>query len=370
MASILQVGDKWRALVRRKGFKAQCKTFAKKSQADAWARQVEADMDRGQVQPDVQHADLTVAQCLKRYRDMRASSERPISPLSNEEYVLRRLAKELGDFHITRMTPNDLVGYARGRADDGVDGWTTNTEVSKLGTALRYAGASYNTTLPDVVKAARPLLNHLGLISGGVRRERRAEGDELQRVVASVECKRGARYARAIEFAVGSTMRRGEICRVIKTDVDVAKRLLLIRDRKHPRQRKGNDQWIPLLGRAWEIVEARLAEDDGEARLFPLEPGTLSKYFKEACRAEGIDNLRLHDMRHEGTSALFEEGLRIQEVALVTGHKDWRHLQRYTNLRPQDVHVSLARAQAARAPAAAAAAAAADEEVDDAAGGD
>lgn len=348
MASVIQVGEKWRALVRRKGFKTQCKTFAKKSQADAWARQVEADMDRGQVQPEVQHQDLTVAQCIKRYRELRSSSERPISPLSNEEYILRRLNTELGHLNVSRMTPNDLVGYARSRADDGVDGWTTNTEVSKLGTAMRYAGASYNLTLPDVVKAARPLLNHLGLVTGGVRRERRPEGDELERVVASVRARRGEVYARAIEFAVGSTMRRGEICRVQKGDVDREKRLLLIRDRKHPRQRKGNDQWIPLLGRAWEIVEARLAEDDGESRLFPLEPGTLSKYFKEACRTEGIENLRLHDMRHEGTSVLFEEGLKIQEVALVTGHKDWRHLQRYTNLRPQDVHGSLERAKAAR----------------------
>ena len=26
------------------------------------------------------------------------------------------------------------------------------------------------------------------------------------------------------------------------------------------------------------------------------------------------------------------------QVALVTGHKDWRHLKRYTNLKPEDLH--------------------------------
>jgi site-specific recombinase XerD len=45
-----------------------------------------------------------------------------------------------------------------------------------------------------------------------------------------------------------------------------------------------------------------------------------------------------HDLRHEGTSRLFEAGLSIEKVALVTGHKDWRMLQRYTNLKPEDLH--------------------------------
>ncbi|MEO8187552.1 MAG: tyrosine-type recombinase/integrase [Burkholderiaceae bacterium] len=42
-----------------------------------------------------------------------------------------------------------------------------------------------------------------------------------------------------------------------------------------------------------------------------------------------------HDLRHEAASRLFEAGLSIEQVALVTGHKDWRMLKRYTNLRPR-----------------------------------
>jgi site-specific recombinase XerD len=39
-------------------------------------------------------------------------------------------------------------------------------------------------------------------------------------------------------------------------------------------------------------------------------------------------------LRHEGTSRLFEAGFPIEKVAMVTGHKDWRMLRRYTNLKP------------------------------------
>lgn len=48
----------------------------------------------------------------------------------------------------------------------------------------------------------------------------------------------------------------------------------------------------------------------------------------------GIVDLRFHDFRHEATSRLFEAGLSIEKVALVTGHKDWKMLKRYTHLDP------------------------------------
>lgn len=76
---------------------------------------------------------------------------------------------------------------------------------------------------------------------------------------------------------------------------------------------------------------------DGDDRVFPIEASTLSKYFTEACRALAIPDLHLHDMRHHGTSELFEIGLTIPEVAVVTGHKSWSNLKRYTNLRPTDI---------------------------------
>jgi integrase len=92
-----------------------------------------------------------------------------------------------------------------------------------------------------------------------------------------------------------------------------------------------------MLGEAWEILQRQPRVDD-EPRIFPVHEQTLSKYFKAACDACGVPDLHFHDLRHEGTSRLFEEGYQIQQVALVTGHKDWRHLRRYTNLKPEDLH--------------------------------
>jgi len=35
---------------------------------------------------------------------------------------------------------------------------------------------------------------------------------------------------------------------------------------------------------------------------------------------------------------LCKAGLSIERVALVTGHKDWKMLRRYTHLKPEDFH--------------------------------
>lgn len=336
MASIVEVKGKWRALVRRKGHPSYCKTFATKTQAEKWARAIEADIDRDLVPKaqDVLGHRLLVSDLIDRYRKLRGSS-RPIDDTTSEHYMLQMLAAYLGDRDAATLTPDDLVGYARTRADMGAGPYTINMDISKLGTVMRLVGAALHIELPDVVGKARPLLNHLKLIGGGGKRERRPTDDELVRICSQLESKRGKVYADAVRFAVLTAMRRGEITGLLWGDLDAERRLVLVRDRKDPREKMGNDQLVPLLNGAWELVQAQKEEGD---RIFPIHPQTLSKYFTETCRELAIPDLHFHDLRHHGVSLLFEQGYRIEQVALVSGHKSWQHLKRYTNLRPEDLH--------------------------------
>lgn len=54
-------------------------------------------------------------------------------------------------------------------------------------------------------------------------------------------------------------------------------------------------------------------------------------------------DLHFHYLQHEATGQLFEAGLTIEQVPLVTGHKDWKKLKRYTQLRPENLNAVLAR---------------------------
>lgn len=316
--------------MRRKGFKSQCKTFDTKAQALAWARQAETDMDSGVVSATL--GSLTIADVIDAYEKLREKA-RPISKSSNEHYMLKKLRAGLGHHRLSLITPDDLVDYATMRQEDGAGPYTINMDVSKLGTVIRYGGAALRISPPDVVGAARPLLTHLRLIGGGDRRERRPTDDEMTRILEHLENGRGKVYADAVRFAALTAMRRGEVCSIKKSEIDQATRILPVW-RKHPRKGKVLER-VPLLGGAMELALSQPDSEDG--RIFPLNAGTLSSYFHESVEALAIPDLRLHDMRHEGTSRLFEDGYQIHEVALVTGHKKWETLKRYTQLKPEDL---------------------------------
>jgi len=119
--------------------------------------------------------------------------------------------------------------------------------------------------------------------------------------------------------------------------------MLLIKDRKDPRRKNGNDERIPLLNvsgyDACAIVEEQHKfSRSNRGRIFPYNPRSVGTAFRRQCRELKITDLHFHDLRHEGTSRLFEAGFSIEQVALVTGHKDWKMLRRYTHLKPEHLH--------------------------------
>jgi integrase len=334
MASIKQMGPRaFRVQVRRKGFKPITRTFPTRAEADRFARRAESDIDAGRA-PQLA-GGVTVKAAIEAYRELRDESPRPIKGQSNEHYMLRHLEDALGEEAVEALTPKRLASWARVRRDEGAGGYTVGMELSKLGTALRFASIGLRHVLPDVVTAARPLLTHLQLIGAGTERDRRLQGDEAARLLEVAPGWIGD----VIRFALTTAMRRGEIARITWSDVDRPRRMVTIRDRKDPRRKDGNDQTIPLLAfgglDAWEIVERQPQTD---ARIFPRSPEQITDAFGVACSLAGIEDLHFHDLRHEATSRLFEAGFTIEQVALVTGHADWRNLRRYTQLRPESLH--------------------------------
>jgi integrase len=98
---------------------------------------------------------------------------------------------------------------------------------------------------------------------------------------------------------------------------------------KHPGQKIGNDVWCDLPDEALRVV---LSMPRVDQRVFPYNHRSISSRFTRACKALGINDLHFHDLRHEGVSRLFEMGETIPHVAAVSGHRDWKSLQRYTQL--------------------------------------
>ena len=135
---------------------------------------------------------------------------------------------------------------------------------------------------------------------------------------------------RIIAFAIFSTRRQEEIIRINWKDLDKEGSRVLVRDMKNPGQKIGNDVWCDLAEEALKIVEAmpKVAE-----QIFPYTTDAIGASFTRACKILGINDLRFHDLRHDGISRLFELGLNIPKVASNSGHRSWTSLKRYTHLR-------------------------------------
>lgn len=340
MASVLQIGERWRAQIRRPGRKSISKTFDTKREAEQWARRTEAALDDQQA--SAASADITVQELIAEYRRMRDELGRPIDPTSNTHYMLQHLSEDLGSERVRDLEPQRFVRWAKMRKEQGAGGYTINMELSQLGTVIRHTAGFLRVVLPDVVGAARPLLNYGQMISGGTRRTRRPNADELARLIPWLYA-RNPVIGDAVRVAIITGMRRGEIARIQFGDIDERQRAVLVRKRKHPRAIEAKDEWVPLLGEAWDIVKRQPQSADG--RIFQISREALSDAVTEGTRALGIPDLRLHDMRREATSTLRELGFDREARKAITGHKSDEAHDIYVAVTLESLHQQYAAAQ-------------------------
>jgi integrase len=334
----------YRVQIRRKGRYAS-ETFLRRDDAHRWARQAETRVDQGLAPNKSSVSRLTTFGDLVdlHIADMCAVGK---PPLRSKAATLAALRAQLGDSKIGHLDRQVLIDFGRRRAAMGAGPVTLGIDIGTIRMILTHAAAVHGLDIsPEPVDLARVALKRLGLVGKGKERDRRPTQDELIRLARFFESieRLTIPMTRIVEFAVATAMRLDEICRVEWKDLDPEKRMLLIRDRKDPRNKDGNDQRIPLFSAtgydAWAIVcaQAPMSGKNG-GRVFPHNPRSVGTAFRRACRALEIEDLHFHDLRHEGTSRLFEAGFAIEQVALVTGHKDWKMLRRYTHLKPDDLH--------------------------------
>lgn len=141
----------------------------------------------------------------------------------------------------------------------------------------------------------------------------------------------GLRLWAYVSLALETGLRRGELLKVKWSHVDLDLGLL---DLPGSITKNHLPRLIPLTLRAWRILRTQPRNDEF---VFGYKPDTVSQAWARARRRAGSPDLRLHDLRHEATSRLFERTtLRDSEIGSITGHTDPRMLQRYYNKRPEE----------------------------------
>lgn len=326
MGTIVKRGDSYRAVIRKKGHPTVTKSFSKKAMAKVWIAETETAIERR----ELAHGGTSIGGLMDRYiREMKA-----VKKLSADaEKSFRHVAKSTTDLYLDELTPERLIEW-RNKHHAKAAPQSVNRYMTRIGSVLSTAEVLWDVVVPwREWRKARKALDKLGVTGKSKPRFRRFETDELTLIKENLSTT--LPLADIIDFALDTCMRSAEICRVRWADIDRGKRTILIRQRKHPREKESNDQVIPLLGASLDIIDRQPKTHD---EIFPYNSKSVEAAWRRARRQAGLVDTKFHDLRHEGISRLFEQGYSIQEVAIVSGHKSWNSLKIYTNLRPESLH--------------------------------
>jgi integrase len=333
VASIRKRDGRWRAQVRKRGYKPQFGSFEHKTEAIAWARQLESEMDRGVFVSRHEAARTTLREMFDRY-------EREVTPTKasarREKQRLGQLREAFGHRFIGQLRPQEIASYRDVRLAKGLAGATVVKELATLAHVIDTGRREWGIHLAEnpVKLVKRPR------VAPG--RDRRLLPGEESHVLAACESSRSPALPVFVRLAIETAMRLGELLALEWKHVDLERRVAFL-----PHTKNGQSRSVPLSPAALELLASWPRSVGG--RVFPQWSRTdsVENVWRRAVARAGLQDLRFHDLRHEATSRFFERGLNPMQVAAITGHKTLQMLKRYTHLRAENLAELLAKQRAA-----------------------
>lgn len=314
---LIQPSGKWRARVRVNGHPAKSRTFRTKQLAQIWANHLEDELVLGLHVGDNIPENYTVGDLLHWYE--RAMTKRK-KGRDVESTRIAMFTKKLGHVLLKDLSPLSIMALVDERLQS-VCSDTVRRELTVLSAAIEAGITLKDFKFDNPVKIAIRKLVSTNTLTSPVKRDRRLVGDEYSKILEYLG-KDNAVMADVITLLVESAMRRGELVKY-RGDHLRADGLLIADDKM------GKTTVIPLSSKARAILERY---PNG----FGLKGDSISDCFRRACRRLGFKDLRLHDLRHEAASRLFEKSLDVQQVSTIT-RQSWAVLEKYTHPKNKDI---------------------------------
>lgn len=337
MATITRRKVGYQAQVRHTGYPTRSKCFITQRDAEKWARQIENELDRGVFLDRTEADKQTLGDILGRYA-------REVSPTHkghrNETICITALQRDPVCKYKASALSGKLLAEWRDRRLQAVSASTVNREMNLTSAAINCARKEWGVHIENPIALIRRP-------PAGKGRTRRLTADEAQRLQTVLQAggrrpdgtfDGGARnhwIAPMVLLALETAMRQGELLKLTWHDVNLNGRTVHLNDTKN-----GDARTVPLSSKAVQVLEQLPRAISG--RVFPLTKNAVHQAFHRACQRAGLQNLRFHDLRHEGVSRLFEIGLNPMEVASISGHKTLAMLKRYTHLKATELVKKLA----------------------------
>jgi integrase len=288
-------------------------------------------------EPERNFSELMVAYLKVSAREKRSHDRDLVS--------VRHLRRAFGGRSLNTLVAVDIRSYIASRREQGISPSTINKEIGVLSAALNWARRELDWDVPNPVLGRK-----LKEPDGRVRWITRSEANALLNA-ASQEPK-AAHLVDLIRLGLHTGMRRGEMLGLEWRRVDLREGLVYL---EAENQKSGKFGSVPLNKEACNAVLSRArfrAEHcPGSPWVFAHKDGSriqsVKNSFKSSCKRAGIQNFRIHDLRHTCAAWLVQAGVSIREVAELLRHADIRVTMRYAHLAPENIRVAVAALESA-----------------------
>lgn len=330
----------------------ESKTFGTKKTAENWIKKRELEIEEN---PNILHGQessksMTIGVAIKKYleevggqysrtkiRSLDLLSRLPISKVSLDQLNASHISSHVSQ----RRSGIDKMGL------DAIEPSTILNELQNLKSVLTHARLLWRCEVNIVeFNDACMQLRKTRQLKKANKRDRLLTSTELKQLLEHYLDKwnRGrTAYPMhlIIIFAIFSCRRQAEITRIALSDYNKDHQVWTVRDLKDP-SGKGKHKDFTVGDECQFIINILLSDtvrnrmlkmssDDG--LLVPLSPVAIASEFNQSCKIIGINDLRFHDLRHEGATRLAEKGLSIPQIQQVTLHDTWSSLERYVSVK-------------------------------------
>jgi integrase len=324
MATIRQRSGSWQAIIKRKGYPAQARTFALRKDAEKWARQHEREMDTGHWQDRTEAEQTTLKDLLERYA-------REVSPTKRGADVEIIRLQALGKSTLARCAVASITGQAlagwRDKRLTSVSGATVSRELTLLGNVFSVAIKEWDFALNcnPVSLIRKPAPN--------AARDRILTASQREALIAACGQCRSPWIKPVVVFALETASRRGEILSLTWGNVSLEQRIALVSGKTGPRK-------VPLSPACIEALSTLPRSLGGH--VFPVTVETLKQAYARAVARADIPDFTFHDLRHDALTRLARKGFDLLELRAISGHATANMLQRYVSIDAGDLAKKLA----------------------------
>jgi integrase len=245
-----------------------------------------------------------------------------------DETVLRiHILPELGRYFLDEIRPEFVIEVTNKMRTEGYAPGT----VARIIVILRYVFnlAGKWKVLPHGTNPASGIP-----VPPDVQRSRYLSKLEAARLLASIRADENQIAAKAIMLLFLTGARRNEVTQAEWSYIDWQRSTLFV-----PKSKNGQPRYIQLNTTAIELLKS-VPRIDGNPYIFPTPttgrpmPHLFFPWDRIRKRA-GLQDFRLHDLRHSFASFLVNDGERLNVVQKLLGHTNPRTTQRYAHLSPE-----------------------------------